>query len=103
VTSDLMRITLALGGEVLALGGLAADAADGEGRMQRAFESGQAAETFGEMVAELGGPSDFVDRWRDRLPAAKIMVDIHADETGSWTPSTPARWARRWCNWAAGG
>jgi thymidine phosphorylase len=50
--------------------------------MQRAFESGQAAETFGEMVAELGGPSDFVDRWRDRLPAAKVMVDIHADETG---------------------
>jgi thymidine phosphorylase len=82
VTSDMMRITLALGGEVLALGGLAADAADGEGRMQRAFESGQAADTFGEMVAELGGPSDFVDRWRDRLPAAKIMVDIHADETG---------------------
>jgi thymidine phosphorylase len=29
--TDLMRITLALGGEVLALGGLAADAADGEG------------------------------------------------------------------------
>jgi thymidine phosphorylase len=82
VTSDMMRITLALGGEVLALGGLAADAADGEGRMQRVFESGQAADTFGEMVAELGGPSDFVDRWRDRLPAAKIMVDIHAGETG---------------------
>jgi thymidine phosphorylase len=82
MSSDLMRITLALGGEVLALGGLAADAADGEGRMQRAFESGQAAETFGEMVAELGGPSDFVDRWRDRLPAAKVMVDIHGDEAG---------------------
>jgi thymidine phosphorylase len=82
MSSDLMRMTLALGGEVLALGGLAADAADGEGRMQRAFESGQAAETFGEMVAELGGPSDFVDRWRDRLPAAKVMVDIHPDEAG---------------------
>jgi thymidine phosphorylase len=82
MTTDLMRITLALGGEVLALGGLAADAADGEGRMQRAFETGQAADVFGEMVAELGGPSDFVDRWRDRLPAAKVMVDIHADETG---------------------
>ncbi len=80
--TDLMRITVALGGEVLALGGLAADAADGEGRMQRAFESGQAADVFGEMVAELGGPSDFVDRWRDRLPAAKVMVDIHGDETG---------------------
>jgi hypothetical protein len=23
-----------------------------------------------------------VDRWRDRLPAAKVMVDIHADEAG---------------------
>ncbi len=82
ITSDLMRVTVALGGEVLALGGLAADAADGEGRIQRAFASGQAAETFGEMVAELGGPADFVDRWRDRLPAAKVMVDIHPGETG---------------------
>jgi len=82
MTSDLMRVTVALGGEVLALGGLAADAADGEGRIQRAFASGQAAETFGEMVAELGGPADFVDRWRDRLPAAKVMVDIHPGETG---------------------
>lgn len=80
ITSDLMRATIALGGEVLALGGLAADAADGEGRIQRAFETGQAADTFGEMVAELGGPADFVDRWRDRLPAAKVMVDIHPDE-----------------------
>ena len=82
MSSDLMRVTVALCGEVLALGGLAADAADGEERIRDAFTSGQAAETFGEMVAELGGPSDFVDRWRDRLPAAKVMVDIHADETG---------------------
>jgi thymidine phosphorylase len=81
-TSELMRVTVALGGEVLALGGLAADAADGEGRIRRAIESGQAAEVFGEMVAELGGPSDFVERWRDRLPAAKVMVDVHPGETG---------------------
>jgi thymidine phosphorylase len=81
-SSELMRVTVALGGEVLALGGLAADAADGEGRVQRALENGQAAEVFGEMVAELGGPSDFVERWRDRLPAAKVMVDIHPGEAG---------------------
>jgi thymidine phosphorylase len=81
-SSELMRVTVALGGEVLALGGLAADAADGEGRVQRALETGQAAEVFGEMVAELGGPSDFVERWRDRLPAAKVMVDIHPGEAG---------------------
>ncbi len=81
-STELMRVTVALGGEVLALGGLAADAADGETRVRKALEGGQAAEIFGEMVAELGGPSDFVDRWRDRLPAAKVMVDVHPGETG---------------------
>jgi thymidine phosphorylase len=81
-SSALMRVTVALGGEVLALGGLAADAADGEERIRRAIESGQAAEVFGEMVAELGGPVDFVERWRDRLPAAKVMVDVYPGEAG---------------------
>ncbi|MDG4650187.1 thymidine phosphorylase [Roseibacterium sp. SDUM158017] len=81
-SSELMRVTVALGGEVLALGGLAADAADGEGRIRRAFESGQAAEVFGEMVAELGGPTDFVERWRDRLPAARFIVDIYPGDAG---------------------
>jgi thymidine phosphorylase len=81
--APLVAVTVALGGEVLALGGLAADAADGEGRIRRAIESGQAAEVFGEMVAELGGPSDFVERWRDRLPAAPVMVDIHPGDSGT--------------------
>lgn len=80
--TDLHRLTLALGGEVLALGGLAADAADGEDRIDRAITSGQAAERFGRMVAALGGPSDFVDRWRDRLPGARAMIDIHPAEPG---------------------
>jgi thymidine phosphorylase len=43
---------------------------------------GSGGRVFGEMVAELGGPADFVDRWRDRLPAAKVMVDIHPGESG---------------------
>ena len=78
----LARLTIALGGEVLALGGLAADAADGEGRIANALSGGEAAEIFGEMVAELGGPADFVDRWPDRLPAAPVMIDIHPGEVG---------------------
>ncbi len=82
VGSALHRVTVALGGEVLALGGLAADAADGEGRVARALASGAAAEVFGRMVAQLGGPTDFVERWRDRLPAARAMVDVHPTEAG---------------------
>ena len=82
LTSPLARLTLALGGEVLALGGLAADAADGEGRIAAALGSGEAAEVFGEMVAALGGPHDFIERWRDRLPAARVMVDVHPGDAG---------------------
>lgn len=80
--TPLHRLTVALGGEVLALGGLAADAADGEARIEAALNSGEAAERFGEMVAALGGPHDFVERWRDRLPAARVMVDVHPTEAG---------------------
>ncbi|MBF9031035.1 thymidine phosphorylase [Rhodobacterales bacterium HKCCE3408] len=72
----LTRLAVALGGELLALGGLAADAADGEGRIARAIESGHAAERFGEMVAAMGGPGDFTDHWRDRLPAASVVADV---------------------------
>jgi thymidine phosphorylase len=82
LSTPLSRLTQALGGEVLALGGLAADAADGEGRIARALTSGEAAEAFGEMVASLGGPLDFTDRWRDRLPAARVMVDVHPGDAG---------------------
>ncbi|AHM05880.1 Thymidine phosphorylase [Roseibacterium elongatum DSM 19469] len=80
--TDLARVTIALGGEVLALGGLAADAADGEARIAHALADGQAAEVFGEMVAALGGPIDFVERWRDRLPAAPVMLDLHPGQSG---------------------
>ena len=80
--SDLVKLTCALGGEVLALGGLAADATDGEARVATAISSGKAMDIFGEMVSELGGPIDFIDRWPDRLPAARVMIDIHAAEDG---------------------
>ncbi|WP_372603708.1 thymidine phosphorylase [Actibacterium sp.] len=82
ITPALWDLTCALGGEALALGGLAADAADGAGRIARAMESGAAAERFGEMVAELGGPMDFVERWPDRLPAAPVQREVLAGRSG---------------------
>jgi thymidine phosphorylase len=66
----------------LALGGLAQDAEDGEARIARALENGRAAELFGEMVAALGGPVDFVERWPDRLPAAPVVREVAADSEG---------------------
>jgi thymidine phosphorylase len=82
VTTRLWDLTVALGGEALALGGIAADAEDGAGRIAEALESGRAAESFGEMVAALGGPVDFVERWPDRLPSAPVVIEVGAPEEG---------------------
>jgi thymidine phosphorylase len=76
INTALWDITVALGGEALALGGLAHDAADGASRITQALESGAAAEAFGRMVAAQGGPADFVERWPDRLPAATVIRDV---------------------------
>ncbi len=76
VNAALWDITMALGGEALALGGLAADPADGAGRIEQALETGAAAEWFGRMVAAQGGPADFVERWPDRLPAATVIREV---------------------------
>jgi thymidine phosphorylase len=82
VNVALWDLTVALGGEALALGGLAADPRDGEGRIEQALESGAAAEWFGRMITAQGGPADFVDRWADRLPAAPVVVEVPSPEAG---------------------
>lgn len=82
VNTALWDLTCALGGEALALGGLAADSEDGTGRIEQALESGAAAEVFGRMVAAQGGPSDFVERWPDRLPAAPVVREVLALDDG---------------------
>ena len=82
VNAALWDITAALGGEALALGGLAADAEDGAGRIAQALESGAAAEAFGRMVAAQGGPADFTERWPDRLPAAPVTREVTAARSG---------------------
>ncbi|NHB76085.1 thymidine phosphorylase [Rhodobacter calidifons] len=78
VNVALWDVTVALGGEALALAGLASDAEDGAGRIAQALESGAAAECFGRMVVAQGGPADFVDRWPDRLPSAPVMLEVPA-------------------------
>ena len=82
VNAALWDLTCALGGEALALGGLAADAEDGAGRIAQALESGAAAEAFGRMVAAQGGPADFVERWPDRLPSAPVVREVPALDDG---------------------
>nr|WP_246032922.1 thymidine phosphorylase [Rhodobacter xinxiangensis] len=82
INPGLWTVTCALGGEALALGGLAEDAETGEGMIADALESGRAAEYFARMVALQGGPADFVDRWPDRLPSAPIVAEVPSPRAG---------------------
>ncbi len=82
VSAPLWDLTVALGGEALVLAGLASDALDGEDQIEEALQSGRAAEIFGQMVAALGGPHDFVERFPDRLPAAPVVMEVRAEAAG---------------------
>ncbi len=76
------EVVLALGGEMLALGKLAADPGSGAAAIERAIASGAAAERFQAMVARLGGPADLIEApWR-RLTAAPLTLAVHPRESG---------------------
>jgi thymidine phosphorylase len=78
----LEAVTLGLAGEMLRLADLAPTADAGIALAREALTSGRAAEVFGRMVAELGGPADFVARHRDHLPAAPIVRPVVAERSG---------------------
>jgi len=82
VRSILAEVTCALGGELLVLAGMAKDASQGAVQIGDTFSDGSAAERFARMVVELGGPGDFVERWRDRLPAAPVVQDVFLPDDG---------------------
>ena len=78
----LETVTLALAGEMLVLGGLAARRAEGIEAARAALASGAAAECFSKMVAILGGPRDFVEKSEQYLPKAPVIRDLPAPGTG---------------------
>ncbi|MFV0360594.1 thymidine phosphorylase [Tropicimonas sp.] len=82
ISEPLWDLTVALGGALLALCGLAGDAAAREARIGAALRSGAAAETFERMIAALGGPADFVGAWRRYLPAAPVARAVFAEHPG---------------------
>ena len=65
--------------ELLLLGGLAQSAAGAQAEIEKALDSGTAAESFQRMVAASGGPSDFVDRHERHLPRAPVVVPAEAE------------------------
>lgn len=78
----LHEVTMALAGEMLALGGLVPDVAAGRARAEAALADGRAAEVFGRMVSALGGPGDFVDHAGRYLLQAPVMKACTAERSG---------------------
>lgn len=82
VDARLWDVTVALGAEALALCGMAKDRHAGTKMMSDALTSGAAAARFDAMVRALGGPADLLERYREILPAAPIVVDVMAKAEG---------------------
>ena len=78
-------VTMDLTGELLAIGGLAADMKAGRALAQARLEDGRAAEFFARMVAALGGPADIVDNHEKHLPLAPVTIEVKAEGKGILT------------------
>jgi thymidine phosphorylase len=77
------EVTMALGVEMLRLGGLARDEDEGRRRMEEAVTSGAAAERFARMVSGLGGPADLLENPGRHLAAAPVIRAIEPAESGN--------------------
>ncbi|MGQ2907667.1 MAG: thymidine phosphorylase [Aliihoeflea sp.] len=75
-------VTLALAAEMLMSSGIASTPQEATARAQDALASGAAAERFGRMVNELGGPADFVEKMDGYLPKAAVERPVLAGEAG---------------------
>lgn len=81
---DLMAVTMALGAQMLMLGGVAADVTEAEAKLQTVVANGRALAKFREIVAAQGGDARVVDE-PERLPQAKLQVELTATVDGCVT------------------
>jgi thymidine phosphorylase len=71
-------VTLSLCAEMLVVGGIETDRDKARDLCAESVTSGRAAEKFARMVAALGGPTDFVERYEQYLAKAPVVRPVHA-------------------------
>lgn len=81
----LNEVVVALCAEMLILSGMEKDHDAARSKVEAAITSGEAAEVFSRMVAEMGGPADFLEKYIDYLPTAAIYKPVHATDVGFLT------------------
>ena len=80
--APIVEVCAALGGDLLAAGGLAKSGDAGAKALRGAITSGKAAERFGKMLAAVGGPVKFVETWQRFLPEANVLREVKAPSSG---------------------
>jgi thymidine phosphorylase len=83
VDERLLEVTVTLSAELLTLGAVDDDIEAARVAAERALDSGAAAERFAAMVAELGGPVDFLEAPERYLSTAAVKVAVEPLEAGT--------------------
>jgi len=78
----LWEVTRELAAEMLVVGGLAADLAEGRAKADDALDSGRAAERFAAMIASLDGPADLMERPDAHLRPAPVVREVWTEVSG---------------------
>lgn len=82
VDTRLHEINIELCGELLVSAKLASDLGEAKTKLQQSLDNGSALEKFSQMVAYLGGPSDFCENVWKYLPRAKIIKPVYSNING---------------------
>ncbi len=78
----LHEVVIGLGSALLMTSGLAQDQDQAKVFLEASLASGEAISRFDQMVAALGGPTDFSQNTNNHLPAASIVRDVCSLQAG---------------------
>jgi thymidine phosphorylase len=81
----LRDVTVELCAEMVLSAGIESDIEAARARCGQVLDDGSAAEIFSRMVAELGGPSDFMDKMNSYLPDAEVVRPVPSPAQGHVT------------------
>jgi thymidine phosphorylase len=80
--SRLVDITLALGAELMVLGGYDTAREVAAVKLRDTLTDGTARQKFDALVGALGGPEAFSESWERRIPEANVIREIPAPQAG---------------------
>ena len=78
----LHEIVIELAADMLRIGGLVNTVEEGRTKAQASLDNGSATDVFANMVAALGGPTDFVENSGKYLEQAPVIRELKAAESG---------------------